>query len=62
MSANVTDVKNWIKELKKKGISEFQFKGLPDDVKKIGMVRRASVLGEIKESRKIKDIIVWKVK
>jgi hypothetical protein len=59
MSANVNDVKNWIEELKKRGIGEFQFRDLPDDLKKIGMIRRARVLGEIKEKKKIKDVIVW---
>lgn len=59
MSANVNDVKNWIEELKKRGINEFQYRDLPDDLKKIGMIRRARVLGEIKEKKKIKDVIIW---
>lgn len=61
MSANVSDVEKWTEELKKKGISEFQFRDLPEDLKKIGMIRRASVLKKIKELKKIKDVIVWKV-
>lgn len=44
MSANVNDVKNWIKELKNRGIKEFKYKDLPDDLKKIGLIRRARVL------------------
>lgn len=59
MSANVNDVKNWIKELKNRGIKEFKYKDLPDDLKKIGLIRRARVLWEIKEKTKIKDVIVW---
>jgi hypothetical protein len=61
MSANVGDVKKWIAELKKRGISEFQFRDLPEDLKKMGMLRRASFLEEIKEIKKLKDAIVWKV-
>jgi hypothetical protein len=61
MSANVNNVEKWIEELKKRGISEFQFKDLPADLKKIGMIRRASFLKKIKELKKIKDVIVWKV-
>jgi hypothetical protein len=52
---------NWIKELKKRGINEFQFKDLPDDLKTLGTVRKASALDKIKEKKKIKSIIVWKV-
>lgn len=59
MSANVHDVKDWIGELKKRGITEFQYRDLPEDLKKIGLIRRARVLGEIKEKKKIKDVIVW---
>jgi hypothetical protein len=61
MKANKTSVRNWKEELKKRGITEFQFKDLPEDLKKMGMLRRASALGEIKEIKKIKDAIVWKV-
>jgi hypothetical protein len=62
MKANKASVRNWKEELKKRGISEFQFRDLPEDLKKMGMLRRASALGEIKEINKIKDAIVWKVK
>lgn len=61
MSANVKDVEKWIEELKKRGISTFRFRELPDDLKKIGMLRRASVLNKIKEIEKIKDAITWKI-
>jgi hypothetical protein len=61
MSANVNDVTKWIEELKKREISEFRFRDLPDDLKKMGMLRRASVLKKIKELNKIKEIITWKV-
>jgi thiamine monophosphate synthase len=60
-SANVGEIEKWIEELKKRGISEFQFRDLPEDLKKIGMIRRASVLKKITELKKIKDVIVWKV-
>lgn len=60
-SANVGEIEKWIEELKKRGISEFQFRDLPEDLKKMGMIRRASVLKKITELKKIKDVIVWKV-
>ena len=60
-SANVGKIEKWIEELKKRGIGEFQFRDLPEDLKKIGMLRRASVLKKITELKKIKDVIVWKV-
>jgi hypothetical protein len=61
MKASKASVRNWKEELKKRGINEFQFRDLPEDLKKMGMLRRASALGEIKEIKKIKDAIVWKV-
>ncbi len=61
MSSKIYDVKLWKEELKKRGIVEFQFKDLPEDLKKIGMLKRASFLKEIKELKRIRDVIVWKV-
>lgn len=54
-------VNDWIAELKKRGIKKFQFKELPEDLKNIGAVRKAKVLGKIKEKQKIGSTIVWKV-
>ena len=62
MRTNVNDVKDWIEELKKRGIKEFQFRNLPDDLKIIGIIRKASVMGKIEEKEKIKSIITWNVK
>jgi hypothetical protein len=62
MRSNANDVKIWIEELKKRGIYEFQFKDLPYDLKNIATVRKAKFLGKIKEKKKIKTTIVWKVK
>jgi len=61
MSSKIYDVKQWKNELKKRGIDEFQFRDLPDDLKKIGILKRASHLKEIKELKRIRDVIVWKV-
>lgn len=60
MSANAGDVKKWIEELKKRGIDEFHFRDLPEDLRKMGMLRRASFLKKIKELKKINDVILWK--
>lgn len=61
MRTNVNDTKDWIEELKKRGISEFQFKDLPDDLRKIGHLRKAKVAGLIKMKKKIKTLILWKL-
>ena len=61
MSANAGDVKKWIEELKKRGIDEFHFRDLPEDLRKMGTLRRASFLKKIKELKKINDVILWKV-
>ncbi len=61
MSSKIYDVKKWKEELKKRGIDEFQFKDLPEDLKKIGILKRASHLKQIKELKRIRDVIVWKI-
>jgi len=61
MSSKIYDVKKWKEELKKRGIDEFQFKDLPEDLKKIGILKRASHLKLIKELKRIRDVIVWKI-
>jgi len=61
MSSKIYDVKKWKEELKKRGIDEFQFKDLPEDLKKIGILKRASHLKQLKELKRIRDVIVWKV-
>lgn len=61
MRTSPSMVFDWIKELKKRGINEFQFKNLPDDLKVLGIVRKASALDKIKEKKKIKSVIVWKI-
>lgn len=62
MRTRVNDVKDWIEELKKREINEFQFRNLPDDLKIIGIIRKASAIGKIEEKEKIKSIITWNVK
>ncbi len=52
---------DWIEELKKRKIREFQFKDLPDDLKNLRIMRKAKVLYKIKEKSKIKGIIIWTV-
>jgi len=62
MRATINAVKKWIEELKKRGIGEFQFSDLPDDLRQIGLLRKASVLKEIEALRKVGHITIWKVK
>ena len=61
MRTTVASVNGWIKELKKRGISEFQFKDLPDDLRKIGMIRKAKVCNFIKIKKRIKSIAIWEI-
>lgn len=61
MSSKIYDVKKWVEELKKRGIDEFQYRDLPEDLKKLGTLKRASHLKQIKELKRIRDVIVWKI-
>jgi len=62
MRTRTRDVEDWIEKLKINGIKEFQFKDLPDDLRKIGMIKKSKVIGLIKMKKKIKDIVIWEVK
>ena len=61
MRTTTRDVEDWIEKLKKNGIKEFRFKDLPDDLKKIGMIKKSKVIGLIKMKKKIKDIVLWEI-
>ena len=61
MRTTTRDVEDWIKKLKYNGIKEFQFKDLPDDLKKIGMIKKSKVIGLIKVKKKIKDVAIWEI-
>lgn len=55
------DVEDWIKKLKRNGIKEFYFGELPDDLKKIGMIKKAKAIGLIKMKKKIKTVVLWEI-
>ena len=61
MRTTIRDVEGWIEKLKYTGIKEFQFKDLPDDLKKIGMIKKSKVIGLIKVKKKIKDVAIWEI-
>ena len=61
MRYSVTDVLDWIEELKKRKIKEFQFKELPNELKILGIIRKAKVYGKVREKKRIKGIIIWTI-
>lgn len=61
MRTSEYDVLDWIEELKKRGIREFQYKDLPDDLKRLNIIRKAKSIDKIKEKIKIRGLIVWTV-
>lgn len=55
------DVERWIKELKSRNITEFMYKDLPKDLKKMGMIKKASAIDLIKRKAIIKSVTVWEI-
>lgn len=55
------DVECWIKELKSRNITEFMYRDLPEDLKKIGMIKKASAIDLIKRKAIIKSVIIWEI-
>lgn len=55
------DVQSWIKELKSRNITEFMYKDLPEDLKKMGMIKKASALDLIKRKAIIKSVTLWEI-
>ena len=61
MRTTTRDVECWVEKLKRNGFNEFQFKDLPDDLRKIGMIKKSKVIGLIKMKKKIKDVTLWEI-
>lgn len=59
MSADYID---WICELKKRNIREFQYRDLPEDLKIKGMIIKGSTEGDLKRIEKNKKgITLWRL-
>lgn len=55
------DVECWIKELKSRNITEFMYKDLPEDLKNMGMIKKASAIDLIKGKVIIKSVTLWEI-
>jgi len=55
------DVENWVKKIEGMGIREFQFKDLPDDLKRRILVQKARDLGLLESINVINGRHTWKV-
>lgn len=62
MRNTVKEVKEWISELKKRGIKEFKIKDLPEDIKMRHMIRKANIIGLLEKVSKDKEnCTIWRV-
>lgn len=62
MRNTVKEVKEWISELKKRGIKEFKIKDLPEDIQMRHMIRKANIIGLLEKVSKDKEnCIIWRV-
>lgn len=55
------ETRQWLKELKKKGIKEFEFKNLPEDLKIKRRIHECSYAGLIKKIGKKRGHNVWRL-
>lgn len=51
-TTSIRDVKKWIEKLADRGIREFRYRDLPDDLKSKKMLHKGRVTGLLKSSKK----------
>lgn len=55
------DLDDWIRKLEDRGIREFQFKNLPDDLKYRGWIQKAKDLGLLESIKITNGRHTWKI-
>jgi hypothetical protein len=61
MSIKRIELDAWIRKLEDRGISEFEFRDLPDDLKIMGGLQKAKDLGLLKSIKKTNGRHTWKI-
>jgi len=57
----IRDVKKWIEKLADRGIREFRYRDLPDDLKSKKMLHKGRVIGLLKSSKKENALSLWEI-
>ena len=55
------DIDTWIEELKKRGITKFENKDLPEELRCRTMIIKAKYAGVIKKVNKSRDSTKWEI-
>lgn len=55
------DIEDWVKKLEDRGINEFEFKNLPDDLKFKGGLQKAKGIGLLEIVKTTKGRHTWRV-
>ena len=58
-TTSIRDVKKWIEKLTDRGIREFRYRDLPDDLKSKKMLHKGRVTGLLKNSKKENALSLW---
>lgn len=57
----IRDVKKWIEKLADRGIREFRYRDLPDDLKSKKMLHKGRITGLLKSSKKENALSIWEI-
>ena len=57
----IRDVKKWIEKLTDRGIREFRYRDLPDDLKSKKMLHKGRITGLLKSNRKENALSLWEI-
>lgn len=58
---SIRDVKKWIEKLTDRGIREFKYRDLPDDLKSKKMLHKGRVVGLLKSNKKENALSLWEI-
>ncbi len=57
----IRDVKKWIEKLTDRGIREFRYRDLPDDLKSKKMLHKGRTTGLLKSNKKENALSLWEI-
>jgi RAB protein geranylgeranyltransferase component A len=60
-TTSVKEVKKWIEKLTDRGIIEFRYRDLPDDLKSKKMLHKGRVTGLLKSGKKENYLSLWEI-
>ena len=57
----IKDVKKWIEKLTDRGITQFRYRDLPDDLRSKKMLHKGRITGLLKSSKRENALSLWEI-